>query len=201
MKRLIFAVLILSLVMLACGSSAPTLKTTDDFIKEFGGNPDVYDRLLSMTDCSKLQDEFDIADENKNIGYMSAADQRMKEIGCYDNSNASQTTFISSSVEIIATSALESQTPFVLPTLTQAVMAVTLPTSEPTNTVVFILPTDPPSSGGNEVCSCSGDTFNCSDFSTQSNAQACMDHCVSIGAGDIHNLDGDADGVACQSLP
>jgi len=25
-----------------------------------------------------------------------------------------------------------------------------------------------------------------------------MDYCISIGAGDIHNLDGDANGLACD---
>jgi hypothetical protein len=41
--------------------------------------------------------------------------------------------------------------------------------------------------------------LNCSDFVTQ--AQACFDYCVAQGAGDVHELDMDDDGVACESLP
>lgn len=66
-------------------------------------------------------------------------------------------------------------------------------TSTPTRTST---PTD---QGG--PCPCGGDTLNCTDFSTQAQAQACMDWCVMQGVGDIHNLDGNADGEACESLP
>lgn len=61
------------------------------------GDPAVHRRIARMTDCTKLQREFDIADENHrresragNIdvmlivsSYMSAADDRMRQIGCY----------------------------------------------------------------------------------------------------------------------
>lgn len=50
-------------------------------------------------------------------------------------------------------------------------------------------------------CSCEADTLNCSDFKTQTEAQACFDFCVSQGVGDIHRLDQNNDGVACESLP
>ena len=90
-----------------------------------------------------------------------------------------------------------------LPTLTQPVIPtpITIPTSEnspvPTNTVIFIVPTQAPPAGA--PCSCSSDTLNCGDFGgDDSKAQACMDYCISIGAGDIHNLDGDANGLACD---
>jgi hypothetical protein len=111
---------------------------------------------------------------------------------------------------IIQTRAASSPTPNItattLPTLTQPVIPtpITIPTSEnpvivPTNTVIFILPTLPASSGG--TCSCNADTYNCGDFSSQSQAQSCFNSCVSSGAGDIHNLDGDGNGLACESLP
>jgi micrococcal nuclease len=51
------------------------------------------------------------------------------------------------------------------------------------------------------VCSCSGNLYNCSDFGTHAAAQACFDYCVQQGRGDIHRLDGDSDGDACESLP
>lgn len=50
------------------------------------------------------------------------------------------------------------------------------------------------------ICACSGDLYNCADFATHSQAQACYTHCVSVGAGDIHRLDADNDGTACESL-
>ena len=47
---------------------------------------------------------------------------------------------------------------------------------------------------------CSADIYNCSDFNTQAEAQAVFDYCYPIN-GDIHNLDYDNDGIACESLP
>ncbi len=48
---------------------------------------------------------------------------------------------------------------------------------------------------------CSGNVYNCSDFNYQSEAQEAYDYCVVQGAGDIHRLDSDNDGIACESLP
>lgn len=44
---------------------------------------------------------------------------------------------------------------------------------------------------------CSSDIYNCSDFSTQAEAQALFLSC----SVDVHRLDSDKDGVACESLP
>jgi micrococcal nuclease len=63
------------------------------------------------------------------------------------------------------------------------------------------LPTGAPSSGASSVCSCSGNLYNCSDFSTHASAQACFDYCNTSGHGDVHRLDGDQDGLACEDLP
>ena len=68
-------------------------------------------------------------------------------------------------------------------------------------TFLQILPANQPTSapaGG--TCSCSGDSLNCNDFGSWSSAQACYSYCVSQGAGDIHRLDGNNDGSACDSL-
>jgi endonuclease YncB( thermonuclease family) len=51
------------------------------------------------------------------------------------------------------------------------------------------------------TCSCSYNQYNCSDFSSHSQAQACYEYCISLGAGDVHRLDGDSNGSACESLP
>lgn len=49
------------------------------------------------------------------------------------------------------------------------------------------------------VCSCSGNVYNCSSFGSHAQAQACYNYCLPI-AGDIHDLDRDNDGSACDSL-
>lgn len=59
----------------------------------------------------------------------------------------------------------------------------------------------PPSPPSAALCNCSGNIYDCADFPTQAAAQACYEYCLSLGAGDIHRLDGDNDGTACESLP
>ena len=73
-----------------------------------------------------------------------------------------------------------SGTPPPTPTATQA----PAPTATPTTT---------PSACG----PCAATDCNCADFSTQAQAQACLE----AYPGDPFNLDGDNDGVACESLP
>ncbi len=51
-----------------------------------------------------------------------------------------------------------------------------------------------------EVCDCSSNIYNCADFSTHNGAQACFEYCLSVKGYDIHWLDGDEDGEACESL-
>jgi micrococcal nuclease len=51
------------------------------------------------------------------------------------------------------------------------------------------------------ACDCSGDVYSCSDFETRAEAQVCYSYCVSQGVGDIHGLDGNGDGWACEELP
>lgn len=62
----------------------------------------------------------------------------------------------------------------------------------------FTLATQP-SSQNNPVCSCNGNTYNCKDFSSHSSAQECYEYCISQNTGDIHRLDGDNDGIACEN--
>ncbi|HEY0010960.1 MAG TPA: thermonuclease family protein [Candidatus Paceibacterota bacterium] len=56
-------------------------------------------------------------------------------------------------------------------------------------------PVVPASSG-----SCSYNTYNCTDFSTHAEAQRVYESCGGVG-NDVHGLDGDKDGDACESLP
>ena len=51
------------------------------------------------------------------------------------------------------------------------------------------------------VCACSGDLYNCTSFGTHAQAQACFNYCWQQVGYDVHNLDSDGDGVACESLP
>ncbi len=64
--------------------------------------------------------------------------------------------------------------------------------------VVVVSPPNPPVSS---PCNCGGSDLNCSDFQAQAEAQACFDYCRSRGYGDVFRLDGDNDGIACESLP
>jgi len=50
-------------------------------------------------------------------------------------------------------------------------------------------------------CSCSGDIYNCPNFGTQAEAQACYEHCMQVVGYDVHRLDGNGNGIACESLP
>jgi Excalibur calcium-binding domain len=82
------------------------------------------------------------------------------------------------------TSEADTETPTATPTETDT------PTITPTSTQVAAA-----------VCDCSGDVYNCSDFDTQPQAQACFNYCEAQGFGDPSKLDTDHDGVACESLP
>ncbi|MBI2050714.1 MAG: excalibur calcium-binding domain-containing protein [Parcubacteria group bacterium] len=47
---------------------------------------------------------------------------------------------------------------------------------------------------------CSNNVYNCSNFTTHAEAQAAFEQCGGV-ANDIHRLDADGDGEACESLP
>lgn len=85
-------------------------------------------------------------------------------------------------------------TPTLTPTQTPTLTPTKTPTSTPTPAVTAS-PT-PPSLVG--ACgSCALTDCNCSDFDTHAEAQACLN----ADPSDPFNLDGDSDGVACESLP
>ena len=48
------------------------------------------------------------------------------------------------------------------------------------------------------VCDCSYNRYDCKDFSGHTAAQACYEYCISLGKGDVHKLDSDKDGLACE---
>lgn len=50
-------------------------------------------------------------------------------------------------------------------------------------------------------CPCDqGNVKNCSDFDTWEEAQDCYEKCLDLGYGDVHGLDSDDDGIACEGL-
>jgi len=98
---LIFSVVFVSLCVMCAvaalginASEKPGVKTVDQYMQEYGGNPEVYAEIISLNDCSMLQIKFDTAADNLHapgtrqyewsMGYMDASDTRMKEIGCYE---------------------------------------------------------------------------------------------------------------------
>lgn len=55
----------------------------------------------------------------------------------------------------------------------------------------------PPATTG---CDCSGDIYNCSSFGSWSDAQGCFAYCLQTTGYDVHRLDQNNDGVACESM-
>jgi len=53
-------------------------------------------------------------------------------------------------------------------------------------------------SSWSSTCSCSSNRYNCDSFLSSTDAQLCYNHCINLGAGDIHDLDRDNDGNACE---
>jgi len=47
-------------------------------------------------------------------------------------------------------------------------------------------------------CECSANLYDCADFADQAAAQACYGYCLADVGHDVHWLDADADGVACE---
>jgi hypothetical protein len=47
-------------------------------------------------------------------------------------------------------------------------------------------------------CDCDHDDFTCDDFTTHEEAQACLDYCWTQAGSDIHHLDSNGDGIACE---
>ena len=93
MNRFFCAFILLSIGIVACATGTPRVQTADDYVKEFGGNVDVYRTILALEDCGELQVQFDTAYDNSlrdagtpkfkwSEGYMTAANNRMKEIAC-----------------------------------------------------------------------------------------------------------------------
>ena len=77
------------------------------------------------------------------------------------------------------------------------------PTPTPKQQYTAPTPTSTPkqqSSPSTEGIICSYNAYNCSDFSTHAEAQRVFEYCGGV-SNDVHRLDGDKDGLACEALP
>lgn len=80
------------------------------------------------------------------------------------------------------------------------------PTAPATSTPTFTsTPTETPTLTPTAMATplayiCDHDAYNCADFDTQAAAQVVFDYCRDLGFGDVHGLDANTDGIACNSL-
>jgi hypothetical protein len=84
------------------------------------------------------------------------------------------------------------------PVLGFSVGVIAAPPRQPTPPVATPAPTPPAAVPYAVTCACTSDLFACSSFPFWSAAQACFNQCrIEVGF-DIHGLDEDGDGVACE---
>ncbi|MEX1020260.1 MAG: hypothetical protein WDZ49_11400 [Litorilinea sp.] len=98
------------------------------------------------------------------------------------------------------------QLPLVVPTVTPTPTNTGEPTPSPVPDATEIPPpTATPTATPLDfpVCDCSPNTYACvtHSFRVRAQAQACFEYCFRITGQDIHNLDPDVNGMACESLP
>lgn len=93
--------------------------------------------------------------------------------------------------------------PTATPAPTKAPTSPPVPTLAPTQAPPTLPPpTQPPqplpAPAGCSVCS--HNAYNCKHFSSQNQAQSCYQYCLEQVGRDVHDLDRDNDGIACESL-
>lgn len=52
-----------------------------------------------------------------------------------------------------------------------------------------------------ESFNCGSNVYNCGDFSSHEEAQRVFEYCMKVAGRDVHGLDGDNDGSACEETP
>ncbi|MGE4554919.1 MAG: excalibur calcium-binding domain-containing protein, partial [Candidatus Paceibacterota bacterium] len=78
------------------------------------------------------------------------------------------------------------------------ITTTTTTTSFPPTTTTLLPTTTTRITSSREII-CSYNAYNCSDFKTQAEAQAVFEYCGGVN-NDVHQLDKNHDGVACESL-
>lgn len=53
-----------------------------------------------------------------------------------------------------------------------------------------------PTMANGPICACSRNSYSCAELGEQ--AQGCFDYCVAQGQGDVHRLDYNGNGIACE---
>lgn len=96
--------------------------------------------------------------------------------------------------------------PLVFPTITPVPSATPTVTTTPLPTATVIgspTPTPTATSLDQPVCSCTGDQYDClgSVFASRAQAQQCFEYCFRQTGKDVHHLDPNGNGVACENLP
>lgn len=201
------------------GDSEP--QTAEDYMKKYGGNPEIYQRILTSTNCDALQAEFDQAESNLELqqpgtsqyqwglGYMDAVNRRMEEIGCY-NAEGSRSLPIDMIIANTAQAA-QTQTSLVVPTFTEIIFTlpaiITQPTLAPTWTsmpypTIFIITVQPvqtglPATGCNpyypDVCIHDNPRLNCTVLKAKGISK------FRVLPPDPLGYDRDGDGIGCEN--
>jgi hypothetical protein len=96
--------------------------------------------------------------------------------------------------------------PLVFPTMTPVPTntPTVTPTPSPTATPLgSATPSPTPTSLDQPVCDCSSDTLDClgNIFANRAQAQQCFEYCFRQTGLDIHLLDPNLNGMACENLP
>lgn len=93
---------------------------------------------------------------------------------------------------------------FPTPTFTPSPTPTITPTPTPTDTPVAPpSPTPTPTSLDAPICNCTADQYDClgSVFPNRAAAQLCLEYCYRQTGWDVHNLDPNGNGLACENLP
>ncbi len=93
--------------------------------------------------------------------------------------------------------------PLATSTMTATATSTSTSTATPTRTFTptATRTSTPTATTAPAPCQCYADLYNCTDFACQGQAQTCFNYCWNLGYGDVHNLDSDGDGIACEGLP
>jgi hypothetical protein len=103
-----------------------------------------------------------------------------------------------------ATTITATQTGTSIPAFTEIPALTPLPSNTPSPPMLTetptLLPAQAPVSAAT-VPDCSANTYNCPAFSTHNEAQGVFEYCRNLEVSDVHDLDRNHDGAACEDLP
>ena len=92
----IVTICLVIIVAISASESNSPERVAQSFAKEYDGSYDVYLEIFTSSNCEYLQGQFDNAyttnrasdpgttHHKRSLGFMTASDERMKEIGCYE---------------------------------------------------------------------------------------------------------------------